>query len=78
MIKKENVQFKLSLLDEFKNFELKHDSNYKNGFNLKPEKEEILIKENFLMAIINFDVLSELNIPSIFIAKIEKSNWIKN
>lgn len=61
----------------FQSFSIKigHDINYNKNFVFKPDENEIIIQKDFIFALINLEVLSDLNIPSISFNIISKSNW---
>ena len=67
---------KISHLDEIININSNPDIDYNQSFLIFPNNDEIVIKKDFLMAFINLDVLSELNIPAVFVAVIEQNQWI--
>ena len=78
VIKREDTDYKISHLDEFENFGFGFDSQYKNSFKIQPDlTKDILINKTFFIAIINLDILSELNIPAIFVSTIKESLWLK-
>jgi hypothetical protein len=37
--------------------------------------ETYIIQNNFILGILNYDILSELNIPTSFITYVSKENW---
>jgi hypothetical protein len=63
----------------FQSFSIKigHDITYNRNFVLNPSENEIVIKKDFVLALINLEVLSDLNIPSISFNIISRNNWKK-
>jgi hypothetical protein len=71
----EEEQFKIKYISEMVNLEMSSDKN--NLYHISPFKNDIIIKESFLFAIINLDILADLSIPSIYLTIVEKENWVK-
>jgi hypothetical protein len=43
---------------------------------IQPDTQrDIIIKDNFLFAIINIDLATELNLPAIFVEYVNKEQW---
>jgi hypothetical protein len=43
---------------------------------IQPDTQrDIIIKDNFLFAIINIDLATELNLPAIFVEYVKKEQW---
>ena len=75
---KNNKNFKICNIEEDIKIKFNYDSNQELGFKInQPEKNDIIIKDNFLIAIVNIDILTNLSIPSILLFYITKENWIK-
>ena len=75
---KDNKEFKVCNIEEDIKIKFNYDSNQELGFKInQPEKNDIIIKDNFLIAIVNIDILTNLSIPSILLFYITKENWIK-
>ena len=76
---KNNKNFKICNIEEDIKIKFNYDSNQELGFKInQPEKNDIIIKDNFLIAIVNIDILTNLSIPSILLFYITKENWITN
>ena len=55
---------------------MKYDHMIEGNCKIKPENEnDVLIKKNFLFAIINIDLANELNLAAIFVNLVKKDNW---
>jgi len=65
-------------IEQYMEIELKYDKCYTNGLKLRPTINDIVINKSFLFSAINLDVLSEMNIPTIFTSIIEESSFIKD
>ena len=79
IIKKEDhpeMFYKISYIDEMINLEMNTGSSMP-GLNIQPIKSDIIIQDSFLLAIINLDILSEVNIPSIYLTVVEKEQFTK-
>ena len=77
-INKNDINYKLNNFEEKIKFEYKSDPNKECGFNISVnEEKEHIIKDNFIVSIINSNVLSNLSFPSILLFYITKDNWIK-
>jgi len=64
----------------FQSFSVKigHDVVYNPNQSFAPSGREIVIEKDFIFALINLEVLSDLNIPSISFNIISKNNWKKS
>ncbi len=54
------------------------DREYKNNPILKPNENDILIKDAFLISIINLDVLADSQISTVFLSFVEKDFWVNS
>lgn len=77
IIKKEEKDYKMTYLDELRDFKFIGDKDYSNSVKLTPTSEELVINSTFFISIANLDILSELNIPSIFTQIVTQDKWIK-
>ena len=61
----------------FQSFNIKigFDPNFNNDFDNGICENDIIIEKDFIFALINFEVLTDLNIPSISLNVITKNNW---
>jgi hypothetical protein len=78
VIKKDDSDFIISHIDEFVRFNLNIDQEYSNSPTINPKEEDIVIKGKFIIAIINYELLNEMSIPSIFVQVVLPEKWIKN
>ena len=77
-INKNDKNYKLNNIEEKIKIEYKSDPHKECGFNISiNEKTENIIKDNFIISIVNSNVLSSLSFPSILLLYITKENWIK-
>jgi len=77
-ILKENQVQKFESVEQFIEVELKYDKSFSNSLKISPSINDILIENSFLLSIINLDVLSETNIPTIFTTVIDKNCFLSN
>lgn len=59
------------------NMSIGHDPFYNKSLKFESSEEDIFIEKDFIFALINFEVLTDLNIPSISVNVISRDNWIK-
>jgi hypothetical protein len=76
-LQKDDQTYKISMLNENIKMNFRHDESFITSFITSRNNDDILIKDTFLFAIINLDILSELHIPSIFTMIVEQNNWKK-
>lgn len=76
-IRKENKQYKISNLTENKSFCFSEDKQINYSPIIGPYEGDIVISDDFLICIANLDVLSDLNIPAIFVQVVKQNNWKK-
>jgi hypothetical protein len=76
---KDSQNYKISHLSENKTFSFTEDKQMKQTFKISPsvDQGDIVISDDFLICIANLDVLTDLNIPSIFVQVVEKDKWKK-
>lgn len=75
-ILKENQVQEFDSVEQFIEVELKCDRTFSNSLKISPTINDILIENSFLLSIINLDVLSETNIPTIFTTVVDKSCFL--
>lgn len=56
----------------------RYDKEFKNNPILKPLENDIVIKDTFLISVINLDILADSQISTVFLSTIEKEYWIQN
>ena len=63
----------------FQSFEIGfgYDIFYNNNSEIKIKEDDILIQRDFVFALINTEVLTDLNIPSVSFNIISKADWKK-
>lgn len=62
---------------EYLDIEIKSKFNKSEDFYLKPNQEDIIIKNNFLYSIGNIDLYNDLKIESIFVSYSRNEEWLK-
>jgi hypothetical protein len=77
-ILKDNQVQEFHSIEQSIEIELKYDRSYTNCLKIAPNINDIVIENSFLLSIINLDVLSETNIPTIFTTVINKSCFLNN
>lgn len=77
-ILKENQVQEFKSIEQCLEIELKNDSCYSNSLKMSPTIDDFVIQNSFLLSIINLDVLSETNIPTVFTTVIDKSCFLSN
>ncbi len=75
-IKSEGDEYKMSNLDEFKNLNFTYDIDYYRSIKLTNDSSDIIIKNKFLISIVNIEVLADMNIPSLYLQIVNQENWI--
>lgn len=78
IIKKDEENFRIGNLEEYIKISFNHDPMFENSFKVTPESNDFIIKDDFLLAIINLDILTDLNIPTTFLQIISKKYWINS
>ena len=76
-INKNGENYKLDAIEENIKIEYKSDPNREYGFTININEKENIIKDNFIISIVNYDILSNLSLPSIILYYITKDNWNK-
>jgi hypothetical protein len=76
-INKNSIEKDIEFLEQNIEIEMKGDNDYKNGLKLLPNENDIVIKNSFLIAVINMDILSEFSIPTIFTTIVKKDSFIE-
>ncbi len=74
---KEKIELTVNKFFQSFNIEIGYDPFYNKNLKYEKSQNDIFIENDFIFALINFEVLTDLNIPSISLNKIEKINWIK-
>jgi hypothetical protein len=75
-IKKDDIEYQIAGIEESMLFKFNHKSDYLTNPILTPSQTDIVIKEDFLIAVINYDILNEFNIPSLFVYSVQKNDWL--
>jgi hypothetical protein len=78
-VAKQNIELSVNKFFQSFNIEIGYDPLFIKNFKLDFEKsnDDIIIKKDFIFALINFEVLSDLNIPSISFNVITDNYWIR-
>jgi hypothetical protein len=57
-----------------------YDTDFNNNFNtyfkVEPLQADIVFTDDFLLAVVNYDLITEYNIPAVFLTVITKDKWI--
>ena len=82
-LSKENKNWFVEKIDEKIEIKFGQEENdinfiYEKEENNNNNNKEIIINDNFLFSVVNIDVLSHLNFPSILLLYITKDDWIKS
>jgi hypothetical protein len=48
----------------------------KNNFSIDPDEDSIIIRQSFILALINLDILAEFNIPIVSVSVITEKDFI--
>ncbi len=58
-----------------------YDTDFNNNFNtyfkVEPLQSDIVFTDDFLLAVVNYDLIAEYNIPAVFLSVIDRDKWIK-
>jgi hypothetical protein len=76
-IQKEEKDYRISHLHESKQFSFIEDRDFDKGLKMTLQDGDILIDGTFMICIANLDILTELNIPSIFLQIVTQDKWTK-
>jgi hypothetical protein len=77
IIKKDSENFHINQIEEYKNFKLLPDKLYSLSPKLNPQASDIIIKDSFLVSIVNLKLISELGIPSMYTQLVNPEMWTK-
>lgn len=69
-------KYAIASISEESNTAFNFDSDYSLNCKLQPESNDIVLKNKFYMTIVHYSIMSNLNIPSIFIMCCDKENFI--
>ena len=75
----EEVNKELTVHKIFQSFDIQigHDVLYNKNFVFKPNEKDVVIEKDFIFALINVEVLTDLNIPSVSLNVITQNDWKK-
>lgn len=76
-INKNGENYKLDAIEENIKIEYQSDPNREYGFTINTNEKENIIKDNFIISIVDYNILSNLSLPSIILYYITKDNWNK-
>ena len=70
---------KVSKLFHNSEVKFKRDKNFNEGLIQMPldEDREVVIKKDFVMAVINLEVMSEVNIPVVSVCVVREKDFVK-
>lgn len=75
-IEKDLENYEISRFFENSEISMDYDLEHDNAVYKNYDPQEVyFIKNNFIFGILNYDILSELNIPTSFITHVNKSHW---
>jgi len=75
-IEKELENYEISRLYEYTEISMDYDLEYDNSVYGKYDTTDTYtIKNNFIFGILNYDILSELNIPNSYITYVSQADW---
>lgn len=75
-IEKDLKNYDISKFLEYSNITMDYDLEYEYSVHKNFDENTFYkIENNFIFGILNYDILSELNIPTSFITYISKDNW---
>lgn len=74
-ISKDFSKFRISLVKEDTNVEMKIDPNAENSIIFDVGDSDVIIERDFDVAIIHTEIFSEMNIPSVFNIRSESYTW---
>jgi hypothetical protein len=77
IVKKDGSDFCISHIEEVMKFSLNHDHDWLNSPEINPGEEDLVINRKFIIALVNYELLNEINIPSVFVHAVCPMNWIK-
>ena len=75
-VKKNSMNKEIEYLEQNIAIEMKGDSEYMNGLKVLPNENDVVIKDSFMISIINMDILSETFIPTVFTTVIYKDSFM--
>ena len=70
-------KIQLDAIEENIKIEYQSDPNREYGFTINTNEKENIIKDNFIISIVDYNILSNLSLPSIMLYYITKDNWNK-
>jgi len=73
----QNTELTVNKFFQSFNIQIGYDPFYNKNFKFEISEKDIFIEKDFIFALINFEVLTDLNIPSISLNVITKNNWVK-
>jgi len=75
-IEKEMESYEISRFFEYTDISMDYDLDYESAvYKAIDPQEAYCIKNGFIFGILNYDILSELNIPTSFITYVHKESW---
>ena len=72
-----NNELYINTIDEYFHIQIVYDSSYRQGFTLLPNENtgDIVIKDAYMIGIMNSSIYTEYNIPCIHLSIISKDKW---
>lgn len=75
LIEQDETSYSISKLFHSTQLNLHYDET-RAFFDIKPKNGEIVIRKDFIVALVNLEILSELNIPLISVSLVKKENFL--
>ncbi len=81
-IKKDDIDYGVNYIKQTCEMKFFYDTDFNNNFNtyfkVEPLQSDIVFTDDFLLAVVNYDLVSEYNIPAVFLSVVTKDKWIQN
>jgi hypothetical protein len=78
IVDEEAHEYFIKDIKQVTNISMNYDTNIASNFKISPGSTDIVLDDSFLIACINYDILSDINIPAVMISIITKDSWIKS
>jgi hypothetical protein len=77
VVDEDTIKYGIKCISQVTNIEMNYDKKYDSNIKIQPSKSDIVLDDNFLVAAINYDILSDIKIPAVVLSIIGKDSWIK-
>ncbi len=79
-LSKDDTTFAVDNIKQTCEMKFFYDTDFNNNFNtyfkVEPLQSDIVFTEDLLLAVVNYDLITEYNIPAVFLTLITKDKWI--